>query len=198
MWSPRTPRGYVTRYDALIYRVEGDAFQPVAVYGPMPVRANRGDLITRGIPAGRAIIDRQTIHVHDVAAELETEFPDARSIQQVTGTRTVLATPLLREGVPIGAILIRRTEVRPFTDKQIALLKTFADQAVIAIENVRLFQELEARTRELARSVGELKALGRSRSSGQLDSGSRDCAQHYRSPRGPAFRNRWRRHLRIR
>jgi signal transduction histidine kinase len=72
----------------------------------------------------------------------------------------MLITPLLREGVPIGAISIRRTEVRPFTDKQIKLLETFADQAVIAIENVRLFQELEARTRELARSVGELTALG--------------------------------------
>src|SRR4029077_4905135 len=74
--------------------------------------------------------------------------------------RTMLATPLLREGIAIGVIALRRTEVRPFSEKQIALLKTFADQAVIAIENVRLFQELEARTRELARSVGELKALG--------------------------------------
>jgi signal transduction histidine kinase len=72
----------------------------------------------------------------------------------------VLATPLLREGVAIGTIIIRRMEVRPFTEKQIALLETFANQAVIAIENVRLFQELEARTRDLARSVGELKALG--------------------------------------
>ena len=109
---------------------------------------------------GRAIIDRQTIHVHDLAAEIETEFPESKASQSLTGARTCLATPLLREGIPIGAIMIRRTEVRPFTEKQIALLKTFADQAVIAIENVRLFQELEARTRELARSVGELKALG--------------------------------------
>ena len=71
-----------------------------------------------------------------------------------------ITTPLLREGVPIGVIFIRRTEVRPFSEKQIALLKTFADQAVIAIENVRLFQELQARTRELVRSVEELQALG--------------------------------------
>jgi len=76
------------------------------------------------------------------------------------GVRTLLATPLLREGIPIGAIHIRRMEVRPFTDKQIKLLETFAAQAVIAIENVRLFQELEARTRELAQSVGEMRALG--------------------------------------
>ena len=175
-------------FDALIYRVEDDAFQPVAVYGPMPVVPNRRP-IARGIPVARAIIDRQTIHVHDLAAELETEFPDSRSIQQVTGTRTVLATPLLREGVPVGAIVIRRTEVRPFSDKQIALLKTFADQAVIAIENVRLFQELEARTNELARSVGELRALGEV---GQAVSSTLDLEtvlSTYCFARGPAFRH---------
>jgi len=145
--------------DSLIFRVDGNALQRVAVYGSMPVAEMRRPL-TRGTPAARAVVDRQTIHVHDVAAELETEFPESKARQQVTGTRTTVATPLIREGVPIGAIQIRRTEIRPFTDKQIKLLETFADQAVIAIENVRLFQELQARTGELAQSVEELKALG--------------------------------------
>src|SRR5262249_37087947 len=129
----------------------------VARCGPMPLPPPLQP-ISRGLPVGRAVVDRQTIHVRDIAEANETEFPEAPS--RTTGSRTVLATPLLREGVPIGVILIRRTEVRLFSDKQIALLKTFADQAVIAIENVRLFQELEARTRELMQSVGELRALG--------------------------------------
>src|SRR5438128_11513125 len=74
--------------------------------------------------------------------------------------RTILAGPMLREGAVIGVIVIRRTQVLPFTNKQIELVTTFADQAVIAIENVRLFKELEARTADLTRSVGELRALG--------------------------------------
>ena len=145
--------------DAVISRVDGDVSQRVAIYGSIPVPATSAR-ITRGHPMGRAVIDRQTVHIHDLATAVETEFPESKSRQSVTGARTVLATPLLREGVPIGAIFIRRTEVRPFTDKQIALLRTFADQAVIAIENVRLFKELDERTNELTRSVGELKALG--------------------------------------
>src|SRR5262249_8085406 len=146
--------------DARIFRIEGDMLQLAASYGTTPRGLERGLPLSRGTVSGRAVADRETIHVPDVAAELETEFPESKPTQQLVGFRTVLATPLLREEVSIGAILIHRREVRPFSHKQIKLLETFADQAVIAIENVRLFQELESRTRELAQSVGELRALG--------------------------------------
>jgi GAF domain-containing protein/anti-sigma regulatory factor (Ser/Thr protein kinase) len=145
--------------DALIYRESMGQVDLEARFGDIPVP--RASLpLSRGFVAGRAMLDRSTVHVHDVALEVDTEYPDAKPLHQVAGSRTVLGTPLLRQGQSIGSIVIRRQEVRPFTEKQIKLLETFAAQAVIAIENVRLFQELEARTRELARSVGELKALG--------------------------------------
>ncbi len=147
--------------DARIFRVEGDAVRRVAQFGSLPVNMPELIPLSREFPPARSIIDRQTIHIEDIKPLLDTEFSGTRAVRTAdVGVRTVLVTPLMREGTPIGAILIRRTEVRPFTEKQIALLKTFADQAVIAIENVRLFQELQARTRELARSVGELQALG--------------------------------------
>jgi two-component system, NtrC family, sensor kinase len=148
--------------DAQIWRLDGDRARFAAQYGSIPsLNIEDGRPIIRGLSGGRAVLDRETIHIPDTFAPgVQAEFPETWAMTHEIGVRTLLATPLLREGIAIGYIVIRRLEARPFSDKQIALLKTFADQAVIAIENVRLFQELQARTRELARSVGELKALG--------------------------------------
>jgi len=141
--------------DATIRLLEGDNLRVVARFGAIPLGAPEEMTVSRDYPAGRSIIERRAIHIADASLLAASEYP---SISH--DARTILVTPLMRKGEPIGAIVIRRDAVGPFSDKQVELLKTFADQAVIAIENVRLFQELQTRTRDLARSVEELKALG--------------------------------------
>jgi GAF domain-containing protein len=111
----------------------------------------------QGTLAGRVLLEGHTVHIPDVLADQKYTFAEAH---RIAGIRSGLGVPLMREGTPIGVIVLWRKEVRPFTQKQIELVTTFADQAVIAIENVRLFDEVEARTRELTHSVEELQALG--------------------------------------
>jgi signal transduction histidine kinase/CheY-like chemotaxis protein len=107
--------------------------------------------------AGRALLERRIIHIEDVVPLIDTEYPDVRTIQQRHGFRTVLNVPLLREGEALGVIAVLRGEVRPFTPAEIGLLKTFADQAVIAIENVRLFNETK-QARAAAEAANEAKS----------------------------------------
>src|SRR5262249_20343449 len=145
--------------NAAIHRPQGEAWPYIASYGlsreyddhmrANPLKPNRGTVL------GRTVLERKAVHVHDVLADPEYTMIKARSIG---GFRTVLGVPLLREGLPIGLIMLTRSQVRPFTDKQIELATTFADQAVIAIENVRLFDEVQARTRELSESLEQQTA----------------------------------------
>ena len=143
---------------AEINRLEDDGLRLIAKHGAFaqrPIGSVRP--ISRGLVIGRAVIDGTTVHVPDLQAA-ESEFPEGADSAKRYGHRTTLAAPLLRQGKPVGAILIRRMEVRPFTPKQITLLSTFADQAVIAIENARLFDEVQARTRDLSEALEQQTA----------------------------------------
>jgi signal transduction histidine kinase len=144
-----------------VFRREGDLFHLAATHGfsgefieyqkKNPFPFGRGSL------TGRTALEQKTVHIPDVLED--REYTWTKSIE-LAGFRTMLGVPLLREGHPIGVIALLRTKVRPFSERQVELVTTFADQAVIAIENVRLFDEVQARTRELSQSVEELQALG--------------------------------------
>jgi signal transduction histidine kinase len=144
---------------SFLLRPEGNTYIWAASYGfpqefveyrkERPLRAdNRGSVV------GRAVVEGKIVHIPDVLEDPEYTNWEA---QKIAGFRSVLGVPLLREGIPIGVFSLARLGPRPFSDKQIELLTTFADQAAIAIENVRLFESVEARTRELAKSLEDLR-----------------------------------------
>ncbi len=142
-------------YDAAILLRDGDKLAWRAHFGPIPIDFVSWP-INRDWVTGRAFVDAKPVHVHDLSKD--EEFPDGRQMALRLGHRTMLAVPLLCETEPIGALIVRRREVRPFTEKQIELLTTFADQAVIAISNVRLFEEVKSRTAELSESLQQQTA----------------------------------------
>ena len=109
----------------------------------------------RGTTVGRVLLERKSVHIHDIQADPDYKLS---GLVALGGTRTMLGIPMLREGDPIGVLVLVQSAVRPFTDKQIELATTFADQAVIAIENVRLFEEVQARTRDLTESLEQQTA----------------------------------------
>jgi GAF domain-containing protein len=162
-------------YDALVHLREGNHLRYCAHHGPIPFGFEK--LPTGGEPipfgseklpinrnwvTGRSVVDKVPVHVHDVLSAEGADFPEAQRLSSREGTRTILSVPLLRDNESIGAIVLRRTEVRPFSDKQIALLQTFADQAVIAIGNVRLFNETQDALERQTATADILKVIASS------------------------------------
>jgi GAF domain-containing protein len=140
-------------YDAVVRIKDVDGLAFGAHHGPLPVSLESVP-ITKNSTAGMAVIGRKPVHVHDLLAADGDRFPHAQELARMHGgERTILSVPLLREGEGVGAIVLRRTEIHPFSDKQIALLQTFADQAVIAIQNVKMFDEVQAKTRDLTEAL---------------------------------------------
>src|SRR5207245_2716607 len=144
--------------DTSIFRLDGDRLRRVAHHGSIPAGVI-GEFtvpLVRGSFAGRSVLDGRIVHIADAQTEAD-EFPEGSERARRLGFRAILCIPLIREGVAIGAISLRDTKVRLFTDRQVALLQTFADQAVIAIENVRLFNETRAALSIWAQATGSAR-----------------------------------------
>ena len=147
-------KGVITRLQNSLYRAAASFGFPAEYEDLMarsPIAPGRGSCV------GRTAFERRVVHIEDAATDPEFTWTESQQLGQL---RTMLGVPLFREDALIGVISLARSRVEPFTEKQIALVRTFADQAVIAIENARLFGELRERTAELGRSVEELKMLG--------------------------------------
>jgi PAS domain S-box-containing protein len=144
-----------------IWRLDGDAYRALGSYGyseeTRKFIAESHPGRSRGTLVGRTVIEGRPVHILDVRADPEYTWSE---VIERAGLRTMLGVPVMREGVPIGGFALHRKEVRAFTEKEIALVTTFADQAAIAMENARLLGELRQRSTDLARSVDELTATG--------------------------------------
>jgi GAF domain-containing protein len=170
--------------DAAVLLKDGEELRPGAHHGPIPVLLEKWP-IDRSSVTGRSVIDRVPVHIHDVLSQEGAELPLGQQMSRRDGFRSILSVPMLREGESIGAIALRRAEVHPFSDKQIALLQTFADQAVIAIENARLFNEtreaLEQQTatsevlKVISSTPGDLEPVFKS----MLENATRICGANF-------------------
>jgi signal transduction histidine kinase/putative methionine-R-sulfoxide reductase with GAF domain len=144
-------------YDAGVLLKFGNDLVYSAHHGPIPIGLDKNP-ISRNWVVGRCVVDKATLQVSNLLSAEGDDFPEGRNHARRQGHRCVLAAPLIREDEAIGAIALRRLEPVPFNDKQVAQLQTFADQAVIAISNVRLFEQVQQRTRELSKSLDDLRA----------------------------------------